>query len=243
MQRMSNSAFKGYIALLSAQWQSDDGTLPHDMHELAEKSRLSDADWEDSCTSILRKFTSIEGNRLRNEVCFQKWLDAKTIFEARQASAKKTNTVTARSPHGHRTVRKRSPGRSADTRTDTDTETVTKTEKQKPSGASPGDVRHTLFRLEIFASWPEGEPSWNGREGSALSKLLAANPRLTLEGFRRLLKHRRDSEGVNLSARPYGWLEKVTDYGSGPLDRYGKPLQAPTTHQIQTMTREEAAAR
>jgi hypothetical protein len=153
VQRMSNSAFKGYIALLSAQWQSDDGTLPNDMHELAEKSRLSDADWEDSCASILRKFTSIEGNRLRNEVCFQKWLDAKTIFEARQASAKKTNTVTARSPHGHRTVRKRSPVRSADTRTDTDTETSTETEEQKLKATPLSEKSDDTPPAEFANAW------------------------------------------------------------------------------------------
>lgn len=97
--------------------------------------------------------------------------------------------------------------------------------RKEPSGDKPPvDDRHHPFRLAIVEAWPDGEPPWNGREGSALSKLLAANPRLTLEGFKRLLKHRRDSEGVNLTARPFGWLEKVTDFASGPLDRYGKPL-------------------
>jgi hypothetical protein len=101
--------------------------------------------------------------------------------------------------------------------------------KEIPSGeTTPVDDRHTPFKLAIFSAWPTGEPSWNGREGSALGKLLAANPKLTLEGFTRLLKHRRDSEAVNLTARPCTWLERVTDYGMGPLDRYGKPLVSPS---------------
>jgi hypothetical protein len=243
---MSNSAFKGYIALLSAQWQSDDGTLPNDMHELAEKSRLSDADWEDSSASILRKFTSIEGNRLRNEVCFQKWLDAKTIFEARQASAKKTNTVTARSPHGHRTVRKRSPGRSADTRTDT--ETYTETKERKPSGKPGTESRHKAFHDQIDRYWKhktgEEKAPWDGSEGKALSALLAAKPDLTIEDFRRCLKHRGDSPDEVQTERPRQWLPNVLRFTGGPLDRYGKPLETKQpTLQLRGVTLEEAMQR
>jgi uncharacterized protein YdaU (DUF1376 family) len=155
VQRMSDSGKIGYLALICAQWHSDDGSLSCDMDELAIASRLSDEAWEVNSAAILRKFTSVVGNRIRNEACFQKWLDAKTIFEARQASAKRTNTVTARSPHGHRTIRKRSPVRSADTRTDTETSTETEEQKLKASplseksdGTPPAEFANAWNRLK-----------------------------------------------------------------------------------------------
>lgn len=159
VQRMSDSGKIGYLALICAQWHSDDGSLSCDMDELAIASRLSDEAWEVNSAAILRKFTSVVGNRIRNEACFQKWLDAKTIFEARQASAKRTNTVTARSPHGHRndepTVTDPIASRSADTRTDTYTETKTEEPVSEAKASSPRKASGKADPIEeIYKAYP-----------------------------------------------------------------------------------------
>lgn len=119
--------------------------------------------------------------------------------------------------------------------------------RQKPSGKPGGESRHGLFHEQINRYWKHknGEELalWDGSEGKALSALLAAKPDLTIEDFRRCLKHRGDSPGEVQTERPRQWLPNILRFAGGPLDRYGKPLQAPITHRIQTMTREEAMAR
>jgi hypothetical protein len=101
---------------------------------------------------------------------------------------------------------------------------------QRPSGDKrQPDPRFSPFRAEIFTHWPAhlGEPPWDASDAKALSRLLAANPNLTVEGFKRLLRNRGESEGVNLTQRPRAWLERVTDYAMGPLNQYNKPTSKP----------------
>lgn len=94
VQAMHPSARAGYIWLLLDSWQTDDCTIPSDQLDLAEKSGLGDELWAIHGPRILRKFDPVDGtDRLRNQVCYEKWLDAKRIFEARKKAADKTNTV------------------------------------------------------------------------------------------------------------------------------------------------------
>lgn len=112
----------GYLSLIADQWQSDDSTVSSDAFDLAERSGLGDELWAIYGVRILRKFDPVEGtDRLRNQVCFEEWTEAKRIFEARRGSAEKTNqkrsphkndTVTVGETHGHRSK----TARSADTR-------------------------------------------------------------------------------------------------------------------------------
>jgi hypothetical protein len=106
---------------------------------------------------------------------------------------------------------------------------------QKPSRRKPAsdgmkhstDPRHMACKEAIFTYYREKnsgvDPDWNGREGAALGMLLGANPKLTADGMKRLLDHRRDSE-VNHSDRPGLWIPNVKSFLNGPIDRYGKPL-------------------
>lgn len=123
VQAMHPTARAGYLYLLASAWQSPDCTISSDPLDLSAESGLGEELWDKYRPRILRKFEDIAGGKLRNYVLYAEWSEAKRIFEARQASAVRTNT--ARSPS-------RSPHRPADTITLTGT--VTSTEKHKDNG-------------------------------------------------------------------------------------------------------------
>lgn len=132
VQAMHPSARAGYLYLIAAQWQSDDCTLSSEPEELAALSGLGDS-WEDFSRVILRHFTSVD-DRLRNDVCFEEWSEARVIHEKRWGAALRTNkarseskeTVSVRSAHGERAVSDTVSGTQyTGTGTDTDTETET----------------------------------------------------------------------------------------------------------------------
>jgi uncharacterized protein YdaU (DUF1376 family) len=213
VQRMSCAAFKGYIGLLTAQWQSEDGTLPEDMQELAEKSRLSDEEWEASSASILRRFVRIEGARLRNEVCFQKWLDARTVFEARRKAASTTNS---RSPHGHRTMRERSPARSADTRTETDTERDTETEE-----------------LKLVSEAKASSPRTDSGEADPIEEIYKAYPRkvgkaAAIKAILRGVQHLK-ARGMPIREAEVYLFRRVQSYARSPAGNDGEFTPHPAT--------------
>lgn len=97
---------------------------------------------------------------------------------------------------------------------------------KKPKKSDP---RHQPFKELIFKyyeRWNKRNPVWNGREAKALFDILASDPNLTADTFTDWLFNREQSEGVNLADRPGVFLEKLTSYAAGPLDRYGKPLES-----------------
>jgi hypothetical protein len=166
--------------------------------DLADMSGLGDELWAQYGARILRSFIVLESGRIRNEVCFLEWQEAKRIFEARQESAKKTNE--ARSPHGHRNGQPSAPLRSADTRTRTLTSTETeKHMKASPSPQSvpPEELAGTLPLLDgsefqvskaQIAEWSQAYPAVRVREELRRFKVwLDANPtrRKTPKGIKR----------------------------------------------------------
>ncbi len=88
------------------------------------------------------------------------------------------------------------------------------------------DPRHMACKEQIFAYYRhfnEGkEPSWDGQEGKALGMLLGSDPKLDADTVRKCLGHRAKSE-VNHAERPSLWIQKITGYRNGPLDRFNKP--------------------
>lgn len=99
-------------------------------------------------------------------------------------------------------------------------------EKKKPSRAKPEvDERHGEFREKLGSYWEWaklGKMPWDGSEAKKMALTLKANPTMTLEEFGICLKNRHNSEGMNLSSRPRDWLERITDFRAGPLDRFNK---------------------
>jgi len=242
VQAMHPSARCGYLYLLTAAWQSDDCSIPTDPMELSELSALGDELWSQFGPRILRKFIPGAEGRLTNGVLRKEWEEAKRVFEARQASAERTNTD--RWGVGHRTVTDHGPNRSADTRTVTSTNTLTKTNTKPKSSRvkaaseikHSSDPRHQACKEAIFDYYRAKngvDPDWNGREGRSLGMLLGANPNLTADGIRKLLAQRLQSE-VNHAERPGIWIESLSSYRLGPLDKFGKPLsQIKPTQSIQ----------
>jgi hypothetical protein len=120
VQAMAPAARIGFLYLLACAWQTDDCSISADPLDLATMSGLGDEAWATYGPRILRKFVLIDG-RLRNEVLFEEWSEAKRVFDARSMAAKRTNSE--RSPRKKATVTERSPLRSADTITGTETRT------------------------------------------------------------------------------------------------------------------------
>lgn len=128
------------------------------------------------------------------------------------------------------------------------TATVSSSNKN-PSGLPVEESLHVKCRELVHVYWQRFHPGdelapWDGHVGKKLAVFLSANPRLTEAGFKRLLDCRADSD-VNHSDPPADWIPKLIKFGSGPLDRYGKPMQAvkPTLPQLRGVTLEEAMQR
>lgn len=144
VQAMHPSARIGYLYLLSCAWQTDDCTVSADSLDLAENSGLGDELWAIHGPRIIRKFDVVDGNRLRNETCYEEWLEAKRIFDARRGAANRTNSarspgvIYVQSPNGHRVAVPAGPSRSADTRTGTGTGTETEKQIHPPSPPKGG---------------------------------------------------------------------------------------------------------
>ncbi len=147
VQAMHPIARCGYIYLLSSQWQTSDCVLPDDPDSLAALSGLGDELWGQYGPRILRKFGTDEQGRLCNHVLKKEWDEARRVFEARSASARRTNEVRSpsRSPSSDSTVTGRESSRSADTITGTGTGTGT-------LGVGIGVGAGASMRSELIAS-------------------------------------------------------------------------------------------
>ena len=124
VQAMHPIAKLGYIMLLASSWQTPDCAIANDPMELSIAAGLDDALWAIHGPRILRKFVEHNG-KLRNEVLFREWSEAKRVFEARSASAGRTNSKrwVSVTDTPTDTVTDRRPYRRADTITGTVTET------------------------------------------------------------------------------------------------------------------------
>lgn len=202
VQAMHPAARAGYLYLLSAQWQSDDGTIASDALSLSDASGLGDELWALHGPRILRKFDALEAGRLRNAPLHRDWLEAKRIYESRQSSAQHTNE--SRSTHGDRTVTARVPSRSAGTRTKTLTSTSTQAKascaeaSSAPAATWEGKpialATNTGEAWDVLKAdverWTEAYPAVDViRELLAMREWLDANPRnrKTRDGMRKFI--------------------------------------------------------
>jgi hypothetical protein len=93
VQAMHPTARIGYLCLLARSWQTEDCTIPaDDWLTLSEMSGIGDELWKIYGDRILKKFNTVPGtSRLRNAVLYEKWKEAKRIFDSRRAAAEQTN--------------------------------------------------------------------------------------------------------------------------------------------------------
>jgi hypothetical protein len=100
-----------------------------------------------------------------------------------------------------------------------------------PRTRTPPDPRHCLFRTLLEAYWRDERNElvpdlpWGPGEAGALGAFLRANPRLSADGFRRLLEHRLNSEDHARGEPPKIWLSSLTRYANGPLNKYKQPKE------------------
>jgi hypothetical protein len=100
--------------------------------------------------------------------------------------------------------------------------------------------RHAEFKAIIAEYWDSKNKGvqmpWDGREGKHLEMFLRAAPDITAEQFRRFLRSRFKSE-VNHSERASQWIDWVTSYAAGPIDRFGKPMSAHSNGKVAVQTK------
>ncbi len=93
------------------------------------------------------------------------------------------------------------------------------------------DERFRTFVDAIDKYWKFKNPdvpfAFGKSEGQELKRLLADNPKLDIELFKKCLNHRAKSTVVH-TERPRKWLGNILTYAAGPLDRFGKPLEDST---------------
>ena len=193
VQAMHPAARIGYLYLLVCSWQTEDCTLSCDPLELAEQSGLGDELWAVHGQRILRKFewTDESHSRLRNNVLFDEWKEAKRVFDARRQAADRTNS--SRSPHGHRDGEVSAPSRSADTHTRTGTGTGTGTGTKTET-----ETQEKEPRLENFDS---------GEELSAANWLLEELGTVADNGVRRVA-----ADAIRLLAKEGGTIQTAAEY-------------------------------
>lgn len=158
--------------------------------------------------------------------------------------------------------------RYTETETETSTETQKQKQKQKPCRAQAAtgektlpetpkpkaakpprvrkpthstDPRHMACKQKIWDYWAHHHPGekvpWDGAEGKALGMFLRASPDVDADKIRKMLWHRSRSE-VNHDDRPSRWIGTLNSYSSGPIDRYGKPMQRGNANGNQDPDRE-----
>jgi hypothetical protein len=117
------------------------------------------------------------------------------------------------------------------------TPTVTKYKQHiSPSARSKkprpeGGVLHDLIRTEIqklYLSVFAVKCSWDGREGTALKKMLQHNPSWTWDNWLAMIQNYFASEKIT-GDRPSVWLPNISRFAQAPVDRYGKSQIAPST--------------
>jgi hypothetical protein len=84
VQAMHPAGRLGYLYLLASSWQTDDCTVSADPFDLATESGLGDELWALYGPRILRKFSAVEAERLRNQVLFVEWSETKRVWEEKQ---------------------------------------------------------------------------------------------------------------------------------------------------------------
>ena len=171
VQAMHPTARIGYLCLLARAWQTEDCTIPSDDETaLSDMSGLGDELWTAHRDRILKKFELVPGSiRLRNDVLYEKWKEAKRIYDRRREAAERTNTERSpshsperkpsRTPIKIPTNTERSPSRFADTRTGTVTGTETRTgtgESTPPTIAPSVTVTVDDFDANPRENIPEG---------------------------------------------------------------------------------------
>lgn len=108
--------------------------------------------------------------------------------------------------------------------TETDTEQKQNHKKHLPKGKPPADERHSIFRKDFeddFKYLNKVSAPWDGKEAMRLSSWLKANPTITPELWRDILRHRRSSP-INHSSSLSVWIGRAISWLNGPANEWGQ---------------------
>ena len=224
--------------LLLHQW--NDGYITDNLAILARLCRLTLPEMEAAWPMVSEFFPEIEPGKRANRFMYSERAVLVAEFERKKAAGREA--IAKRWPK--KDAAKSNENRSAigdltkpDTNPIQELETeLDKEQVQKPSRAKAAratksavaDERHTAFKGAIKTYWDSKNPGvempWGPMEGKQLGMWLREAPHITLDQFTGFLRARFKSD-VNHSERPSQWIRWVTCYASGPIDRFGKPLQ------------------
>lgn len=119
------------------------------------------------------------------------------------------------------------PSRAKTARAAKPIKSVEPVDAKKPTKSAIAAGRHAEFKAIIGDYWDSKNPGvqmpWDGREGKQLEMFLRAAPNITATQFRGFLRNRFKSE-VNHGERCSMWIQWVTSYAAGPMDRFGKTI-------------------
>lgn len=94
--------------------------------------------------------------------------------------------------------------------------------EEKPK---PADPRFQPVVDAVRRCWPEGTPfAFDPADGAALNRMLAKRPNFSAAQLTECVVFRFWSEGVNSTESVKAWIGAVTDYASGPRNKYGNPV-------------------
>jgi hypothetical protein len=120
-------------------------------------------------------------------------------------------------------------GKSAVATADEQLNSNTEQKKTLPPKNTAADPRHVTlkdFILDEHAAVNGMDREcvpWNGREGAALNKWLAENPRVSVEDSQRCIRNYYHSDCVNIAQRPAKLIPQILEFWAGELDQYKKP--------------------
>lgn len=230
---MHPAAVTGYLWLVMEQWQSEDCTLTNNVKELKIMSGLG-MYWADYGDEILDRFSSVDGDRLRNDFCYELWMEAKAKYEEGQlqyealreqrSTAGKIGADKRWQTHGV-SIAKDSRAIAGAKQVDskpiakdglTDTYTETNTSKELLLASHPsGDSAEIVFEklptnrkgvsFEVFESHVD---DWMGLYPAVDARQQVRNMRGWLDGNP---EHRKTLKGT--PAFIHRWLSKAQDKG------------------------------
>jgi hypothetical protein len=156
--------------------------------------------------------------------------------ESRAANRKANpSTPVHASPATSKTVK---DSQRLSTQAEAEAEVIKKPSRAKREGPTETEAkktRHAEFKEAIKKYWKHRNPNvdipWDVSEGANLDIWLRSSPGTTIDQFKQYLQNRAKSE-VNHADRPSKWIRNVSSFASGPLDRFGQPLNSQPTLQL-----------
>jgi uncharacterized protein YdaU (DUF1376 family) len=205
-----------YLHWIMHYWRT--GPLPNDIETLVLIGKLRSSNAPSIAQALLADFFALEDD----ERWHQKRIDMERDRWAAKSRKSKEKAITAANARWNRNAPSNAqamPGQCPSS-SSLPTKNIASS-KQRPTP----DSRASGFR-QVFSDWfqqTNGVPApWDGKEASNLSRFLRANPTITVDQWRDILRNRTRSP-VNKKANLSRWIALSLAWIDGPADDWGKP--------------------